>query len=163
MKLASEMTIAVCLTMMAASLVVVDAQEAEPPIDADILLKQGSLHLGDAEAPRIGDVAIRDGIIVAVGEFPVGSVKQSLDCTGLVISPGFIDLHNHSDDGVVRNATRAVANYLTQGCTTIVTGNCGAGPVDVKGLLRNTGPAGRRNQRGSPITPGRLAGAGHGV
>ena len=100
-------------------------------IDADILLEGGLLYLGDGEDPQIGDVAIAGDKIVAVGEFEVGQVKVRLDCSGLSVSPGFIDLHNHSDRGILKSATRSAMNYLTQGCTTIVTGNCGSGPVDV--------------------------------
>src|SRR5207249_3702117 len=47
-----------------------------------------------------------------------------------------IDLHTHSDTGLTLPATRANLNYLTQGVTTAVTGNCGFGPSDVAGYLR---------------------------
>ena len=50
---------------------------------------------------------------------------------GLIVAPGFIDLHTHSDEGIARPRTRLNANYLTQGVTTIVTGNCGGGVLDV--------------------------------
>lgn len=113
------------------------AQAPEPEaINADVLLKGGLLILGDGTEPVRGDVAIVDNKIVAVGKFLVDEVKMSLDCTGLCVSPGFIDLHNHSDSGVLRDTTRSVMNYLTQGCTTIVTGNCGSGPVDVEKYYR---------------------------
>ena len=101
------------------------------PIDADLLLQQGIIHDGSGGAPTIGDVAIRGEKIVAIGKFAVGKVGQSIDCRGLVIAPGCIDLHNHSDRQIVATGTRANINYVTQGCTTIVTGNCGSGPVDV--------------------------------
>lgn len=105
---------------------------AAEPIDADLLLANGTLHLGDGQPPSLGDVAIREDKIVAVGEFAIGKVKRTIDCTGLIVSPGFIDLHNHSDEPVTRKETRAVVNFLTQGCTTIVTGNCGSGPVNAR-------------------------------
>ena len=57
--------------------------------------------------------------------------RSRLDCQGLVISPGFIDLHNHSDYQAIDPQLSGLVNYLTQGCTTVVTGNCGFGPVDV--------------------------------
>ncbi len=100
------------------------------PVDADLVLAGGTLYLGDGSEPRQGDVAIRGGRIVAVGQFERGRVDRTIDCSGLAVSPGFIDLHNHSDSPIVAPETRAAVNYLTQGCTTIVTGNCGSGPVD---------------------------------
>lgn len=104
---------------------------ANESIAADILLVGGTLHIGDGEPGRVGDLAIRGGKIVAVGKFECGQVKRMLDCTGMIVSPGFIDLHNHSDGPLTRKDTRAAINYLTQGCTTIVTGNCGSGPINV--------------------------------
>lgn len=128
-----------CLTSMPrfiASVAVLAALQtglssAADPIDADLLLVNGTIHIGDGKPAQVGDVAIVDDRIVAVGKFEVGTAKQRIDCTGLVVSPGFIDLHNHSDTPSTRKETRACVNYLTQGCTTIVTGNCGSGPVDV--------------------------------
>lgn len=100
-------------------------------INADILLQNGILHRGDGAPPTIGHVAIRDARIVATGVFEPGNIEKVIDCQNLVICPGFIDLHNHSDSPILEPATRACTNYVTQGCTTIVTGNCGAGPIDV--------------------------------
>lgn len=101
------------------------------PIEADVLLKGGMLYLGDGEPPVVGDVAIKDNQIVGVGTFPIGKSKLRIDCDGLAISPGFIDLHNHSDRTILDPETRSGSCYLTQGCTTIVTGNCGSGPINV--------------------------------
>lgn len=100
-------------------------------IEADIVLRQGTLHDGTGGPAVVGDVAIRDGQIVAVGEFTLAAAGRELDCRGLLVTPGFIDLHNHSDRQMVDRKTRACVNYLLQGCTTIVTGNCGSGPVEV--------------------------------
>src|SRR5262249_43133987 len=50
---------------------------------------------------------------------------------GLVVAPGFIDLHSHSDTPLQKKLTNANQNFLYQGVTSVVTGNCGAGPADV--------------------------------
>lgn len=97
---------------------------------ADIILANGIVIDGTGSTGRVADVAIRDGRIVGVGSDLDITASFEIDCAGLVVCPGFIDLHNHSDRQIVARETRAALNYLTQGCTTIVTGNCGSGPVD---------------------------------
>ncbi len=107
------------------------------PVDADILLSGGQI-LDGAGGPAVrGDVAIRGERIVAVGEFETGRVGQTIDCTGLVVVPGFIDLHNHSDgdESILAKQNRAAENYIRQGCTTLVTGNCGGGKLPVAKYL----------------------------
>jgi N-acyl-D-amino-acid deacylase len=100
-------------------------------VEADYVIRGALLYDGAGNPGKIGDVAIRGDRIVAVGSFaPVGK-PRIIDGNGLVVAPGFIDLHTHSDDPILLPATRANLSYLTQGVTTIVTGNCGAGPVDV--------------------------------
>lgn len=123
---------------------------AEPSasIDADILLVGGTIIDGTGSPGMIGNVAIVGDQIVAVGKFEPGKIGRTIDCRELIIAPGFIDLHNHSDASlgveskaddandeksrqILADKTRAAACYLTQGCTTLVTGNCGGGAVDV--------------------------------
>ena len=111
-------------------------------IDADIVLVGGMLYDGNGAEGAVGDVAIKDKKIVAVGEFRQGRILQKVDCRGMVVAPGFIDLHNHSDGAIVSPATRGNVNFLTQGCTTIVTGNCGGGPIRVKGYYDKIDAAG---------------------
>ncbi len=109
---------------------------AGEPVDCDILFKGGRICDGTPAEPKVGHVAVRGDRIVAVGEFTPGRVGIEIDCTGLVIAPGFIDLHTHSDASIVDRNLRGNINYLLQGCTTVVTGNCGSGPIDVANLYR---------------------------
>ena len=103
---------------------------AAEPRTFDTLLLNGTLHDGLGAAPVVGDVGILDGKIAAMGDLESAQAGVKINCQGLVICPGFIDLHNHSDTQVISPLTRGNVNYLLQGCTTVVTGNCGAGPVD---------------------------------
>lgn len=103
----------------------------------DVVLAGGLIHPGDGSEPFTGHVAIRGDRIAAVirsdanASTPAPPADVRIDCSNLIVAPGFIDLHNHSDDPILEPNTRSNINYLLQGCTTVVTGNCGAGPVDV--------------------------------
>jgi N-acyl-D-aspartate/D-glutamate deacylase len=104
---------------------------AQDVAEVDVLLKGGTIVDGSGGEPYVGSVAVREGMIVAVGaNVDVAAVRQTVDCSGLVICPGFIDLHNHSDNTILTPETRDARCYVTQGCTTLVTGNCGGGKRD---------------------------------
>ncbi len=102
---------------------------------SDLLLMGGIVHVGDGQKPIEADIAITKGRITSVGKDLANSAAMTIDCKGMIVSPGFIDLHTHSDEPIIARDTRANINYLMQGCTTIVTGNCGAGHVDVAKYL----------------------------
>ncbi len=128
--------VSLLLWCLLASLSFVEAQSSPArDLSADLILKGGTIVDGTGQAARVGDVAIFEGKIQAVGDLSQLKALQSIDCQGLIVAPGFIDLHNHSDDPILAPATRACVNYLTQGCTTLVTGNCGSGPVAVADYL----------------------------
>jgi N-acyl-D-aspartate/D-glutamate deacylase len=102
--------------------------------DADLLIHGATIIDGSGRDGFVGDVAIKGERILAVGEWR-GLAKTSVDARGLVAAPGFIDLHNHSDASILADGTRDNYNFTSQGCTTIVTGNCGLGTVDAARLL----------------------------
>lgn len=99
---------------------------AEP----DIVLRGGTVYDGTGKPGVIADVLIRGEKIVAIGKVEASKDAKVINCTGLAVCPGFIDLHTHCDSGIVSERGKANKNYVTQGVTTIVTGNCGSGPVD---------------------------------
>ena len=117
----------VSLTMFAASV-------AAQSLDADLLLRGGTIYDGSGAEPVVGDVAIRDGRIVAVGNVATGKIGRTIDCQGLVVAPGLIDLHTHTDGTLAQPGCRESLNYVMQGCTTMCTGNCG-GSKDVAKFL----------------------------
>jgi N-acyl-D-amino-acid deacylase len=106
------------------------------PVAADLLLRGGTIYEGSNAEGSIGDVAVKGDRIVAVGQFEVAGSPKVIECKGYIIAPGFIDLHSHSDNGITQPKTRQNTNFLMQGCTTVVTGNCGGGPTDVADYFR---------------------------
>ncbi len=104
-------------------------------VAADVILKGGTLIDGTGAPGRRGDLAVRRDRIVAIGSFEVEPGAKVIDASTLIVAPGFIDLHTHSDPEISRPTTRLNGNYLTQGVTTIVTGNCGGGVLDVAKYL----------------------------
>jgi N-acyl-D-amino-acid deacylase len=116
--------------LLALSLVAAD------PVAADLVLRGGTVYDGTNNDGVIGDVAIKGDRIVAVGSFDVAVSPRVIDCQGMIVAPGFIDLHSHSDRGITQRETRPNSNFLMQGCTTVVTGNCGGGPTDVAEYFR---------------------------
>lgn len=100
--------------------------ETKPLSDEyDILLKNGYVLDGSLKPAFKADVAIKAGIIIEVAPTIQGKASHILDVSGLHISPGFIDMHSHADEEMYFPENRAVLNFLTQGVTTLVTGNCG--------------------------------------
>lgn len=95
----------------------------------DLIIRGGTIVDGTGEAPFEGDVAIRDGVIVAVGAVS-GEAREEIDAHGLVVTPGFVDIHTHYDGQVTWDA------HLTPSCwhgvTTVVFGNCGVGFAPVR-------------------------------
>jgi N-acyl-D-amino-acid deacylase len=101
--------------------------------DYDYLIRGGELYLGGFEMAGAGDVAVKGDRIVVIGNAS-GSARRVIDAGGLIVSPGFIDLHTHCDfifyftRGLpMPGSVRANMNYITQGVTTVITGNCGSG------------------------------------
>lgn len=100
---------------------------AEKPI----VIQNATVYDGTGTPGVTAAVEIRGDKITAVGKVEVGPSTTVIDGTGLIVCPGFIDLHTHSDSAVVTKSLRPNTSYAVQGVTTIVTGNCGSGPVDV--------------------------------
>jgi N-acyl-D-amino-acid deacylase len=96
------------------------------PGSYDLLIRNGRVIDGAGNPWYAADVAVKDGRIAAVGR---------LDAGGLVVAPGFIDVHTHIEGGIVRQPT--ADNFLFDGVTSVVTGNCGGSETDLPKFFAN--------------------------
>ncbi|HEY1861799.1 MAG TPA: hypothetical protein VGG61_15670, partial [Gemmataceae bacterium] len=70
---------------------------AEPAIEADVVIQNATLYDGSGKPGVKGDLAIKGERIVGVGAFTLANKPKVIDGAGLIVAPGFIDLHTHSD------------------------------------------------------------------
>jgi len=102
-------------------------------VKADIIIKNGRILDGTGNSWIKGDVAIKDGKIIRIGYFTDITAAKTIDARGLIVAPGFIDVHTHIEGEEWKNPT--ADNFILDGVTTVVTGNCGASNVDIKKYL----------------------------
>jgi N-acyl-D-aspartate/D-glutamate deacylase len=93
----------------------------------DLVVRGGTLVDGTGTAGRLADVAIRDGRIVAVGRLDDAPAVDVMEADGMIVAPGFVDVHSHSDATLL--SAPGAPSKVRQGVTTEVNGNCGMGTV----------------------------------
>ena len=90
----------------------------------DLVIRNGTVIDGLGGEPSRGDVAVSDGVIVAVGTVDAPGVHE-IDATGLLVTPGFVDLHTHYDGQAIWSERMSPSS--SHGVTTALMGNCGVG------------------------------------
>ncbi len=105
---------------------------------ADLLIKNAEIYDGTGADPVQGNLAVKDGKVVALGKETPAASKE-IDVDGLAVMPGFVDLHTHFDAQVTWDRTCSPSPSL--GVTTCVMGNCGFGivpsPPDIRDYIMN--------------------------
>jgi N-acyl-D-aspartate/D-glutamate deacylase len=90
----------------------------------DLIIRGGTLHDGTGSEPRVADIAVKDGRIAAIGEV-IGGASEEIDARGLLVTPGFVDVHTHYDGQTTWESQLAPSSQ--HGVTSVVMGNCGVG------------------------------------
>ncbi len=102
----------------------------------DIVIKNGTVYDGKGGEACKADIGITDGVIMGIGKNLSAGNGSVIDASGMIIAPGFIDIHTHCDGQVLDEGMNSLKNYLMQGVTTVVTGNCGDGNWDIDQFFR---------------------------
>jgi len=126
--------LAMALFLSSALCALLSSSAAGQGQQADVLITGGTVYDGSTAKPFAGDVAITGDKIVYVGpKAPMGA-KRTIDAKGMIVSPGLIDAHTHSDHFLNSPdpKQRAVPAWVTQGVSTVFIGVDGAGPPDLK-------------------------------
>jgi len=103
-------------------------------LDFDVLIRNGRIVDGTGNPWFRADVGIKDGRIAKIGDLKRANDEKVIDASGLVVSPGFIDIHTHSDTTLLINPTGDA--HIMQGVTTNLTGNCGGSAAPVSDYTR---------------------------
>ncbi|MDW8083033.1 MAG: D-aminoacylase [Sulfolobales archaeon] len=101
----------------------------------DLVIKNGVIIDGSGSPLFRADVGIVGDSIRSIGDLESLSAEKVVDASDLFVAPGFIDIHNHSDISIFELPT--ADNYILQGVTTIVIGNCGSSPAPLSDINRS--------------------------
>jgi hypothetical protein len=118
---------------IALALLMVPAAFAQNGVPYDILITGGKIVDGSGNPWFRGDIAISGDSIAALGLLSGAPAKVTLDASGFVVAPGFIDIHSHGRRGIFETPT--AANYLHEGVTTLVEGPDGSSPLPLGPFL----------------------------
>ncbi len=95
----------------------------------DVLIKNGRIIDGTGNSWYYGDVAVQNGKIAAIGRLDKAMANKTIDAKGFIVAPGFVDVHVHIEGDEM--VTPTADNFIYDGVTSVVTGNCGGSSRDM--------------------------------
>lgn len=95
----------------------------------DLLIKNGRIIDGTGNSWHYGHIAVQNGKIAAIGQLDKARARRTIEAKGLVVAPGFVDVHVHIEGDEM--VTPTADNFIHDGVTTVVTGNCGGSARDM--------------------------------
>jgi len=140
------------LTLIICTVALLSGCESDTSAPYDLVIRGARIVDGTGSASSVGDIAIRGDRIAAIGEHLDVWSKQEINASGLVVAPGFIDIHNHSWRGIFEVPT--ADNYVRQGVTTVIEGPDGGSPLPIRDALA------RLDSLGPSVNIGLFAGHG---
>lgn len=95
----------------------------------DLIIRQGRIVDGSGNPWFLGDIGIRAGRIARIGDLSAATAREVIDAKERIVAPGFIDVHTHVEDSLVRLPT--ADNFIADGVTSLISGNCGGSKTDL--------------------------------
>jgi N-acyl-D-amino-acid deacylase len=120
--------------LLASMLLVMAVTTAGAQPVADLIIRNGRIIDGSGNSWYYGDVAVKDGKILRIGRLTDMQAARTIDAKGLLVCPGFIDVHAHIESSIFERPT--ADNYIHDGVTSVVTGNCGNSAEDLGDFFR---------------------------
>jgi N-acyl-D-amino-acid deacylase len=126
----------------------------------DLLIKSGTVVDGSGSDPVVGDVGIRGDRIVFTGDSGKSRINaaRTIDATGMVVAPGFIDPHTHTLEDLSDPNRKTNLSYLMQGVTTVITGNDGSSSFPIADTLQKWTAQGIGTNAGLYVGQGTIRG-----
>jgi N-acyl-D-amino-acid deacylase len=100
----------------------------------DLIIRNGKIVDGTGNAWYYGDVGVKAGKIIRIGNLKEATAVTDINAKGLIVAPGFIDVHTHIEGNEIRIPT--AGNFILDGVTSVITGNCGGSSSDIGEYFR---------------------------
>src|SRR4051812_14361239 len=100
----------------------------------DVLIQNGRIIDGSGAPAAYGDIGISNGKIIAIGKLNRQNGDKTINAHGLIVAPGFIDVHTHAEDIIEMPNGE---NFIRMGVTTLMLGNCGGSELNIDKFLRD--------------------------